>query len=253
MIDKNFTFCSHKNLCEFLDPNERVSYVGVRRDNLWFRVKPIPECNLVSKLPLKLWHDRLGHINYTTIKKTAELVKSMAVNDQEFFCELCQYGNQSRKYHKSLIRCKSDKPGDMIHSDVCGPTNISSPSGSRYFVLFKDNCSGYCSIYFLKHKSDVLSKFKESKILIENQTGNKIKILRSDQGKGEYINKDFQDFLKKNGILHECSAPYTPQQNGRSERQLKTIAYSARAKLINKKDSQELWSEAINTEVYVLN
>ncbi|CAG9839428.1 unnamed protein product [Diabrotica balteata] len=257
MTDKNFTYHSHKNRCQFLELNGNISCVGVRRNNLWvmkFRVKPIVECNLASKSSIKLWHDRLGHINFTTIKKTANLVDNMRVdNKEEFFCETCQYGKQSRKTHKSLTRSISDKPGEMIHTDVCGPVKISSPSGSKYFVLFKDDCSSYCSVYFLKHKSGVLNKFKYFKILIENQTGNKIKILRSDQGKGEYINNDFQDFIRKNGILHECSAPYTPQQNGRSERQLRTIVESARTMLINKNVSQELWTEAVNTAVYVLN
>lgn len=257
MIDRNFTYHSYKNKCEFRDIDGKVSCVGTRRDNLWimkFGIKPIPECNLAIKNSLKLWHDRLGHVNCNTIKKTADLVKNLRIDvKEEFFCETCQMGKQTRKPHKSLARDKTEKPGEMIHTDVCGPINISSPSGSRFFVLFKDDSSGYCTVYFLKHKSDVLSKFKEYKALTENQTGNKVKILRSDQGKGEYINREFVDFIRNNGISHECSAPYTPQQNGRSERQLRTIVESARTMLINKNVPQELWSEAVNTAVYIQN
>lgn len=201
-----------------------------------------------------MWHDRLGHVNCNTIKRTADLVANLKIDDKnDFFCETCQYGKQTRKPHRSLTRIRAEKSGEMIHTDVCGPINIPSPSGSRFFVLFKDDCSGYSMVYFLKHKSDVISKFKEYNALVENQTDNKIEILRSDQRKGEYINKDFQDFLKSNGISHECSAPYTPQQNGRSERQLRTIVESARSMLIEKNVSQELWSEAVNTAVYVQN
>ena len=40
----------------------------------------------------------------------------------------------------------------------------------------------------------------------------KIKTLRSDNG-WEYINKDFNELLKRNGILHQRTMPYTPQQN----------------------------------------
>lgn len=131
--------------------------------------------------------------------------------------------------------------------------SVSSPSGSRYFVLFKDGCSGYRTVYFLKHKSDVFEKFKEYKALVENQTGNSIKVLRTDQGMDEYMNKDFQELLRKQGVYHECSAPYTPQQNGRSERELRTIVECARTMLINKQVPQELWSEAVSTAVYILN
>ena len=261
MTDKNFTFHSFKNVCEFRNSTGKLSCVGTRKDNLWvmkFKMKPAPEptssCNLATKCTLKLWHDRLGHVNCNTIKQTVGLVKNLNLDDtKDFICETCQYGKQTRKPHKTLTRERTEKPGEMIHTDVCGPINVPSPSGSRYFVLFKDDCSGYCTVYFLKHKSDVINKFKEYKALIENQTGNNIKILRSDQGKGEYMNKDLQNFLKDNGILHECSAPYTPQQNGRSERQLRTIVESARSMLINKNIIQELWSEAVNTAVYILN
>lgn len=261
MTDRNFTHHSYKNLCEFRDSEGKLSCVGTRNNDLWimkFRVKPTPECNLsnTKENSLQLWHNRLGHVNCDAIKKTADkkMVKNLEIVERkDFFCESCQFGKQPRKPHQSSQREKTKYPGEMIHSDVCGPMSIPSPSGSRYFVLFKDDCSGYRTVYFLKHKSDVLSKFKEYKTLVENQTGNRIKIVRTDQGKGEYINADFHEFIKKSGIYHECSAPYTPQQNGRSEREMRTIVESARTMLINKNVPQELWSEAVNTAVYILN
>lgn len=259
MTDKGFTHHSYKDRCEFRDSDGNISCTGVRKNNLWimkFKVVPPLECNLslASKNSLRLWHDRLGHVNFKAILNTTKLVKDLNINDKEdFFCEVCQLGKQSRKSHKKLESRRSEKPGEMIHSDVCGPMNISSPSGSRYFVLFKDDCSGYRTVYFLKAKSEVYTKFVQYQAYVERQTGNKIKILRSDQGKGEYLNKEFQDYLKKEGISHEWSAPYTPQQNGRSERELRTIVESARSMLINKHVPQELWSEAVNTAAYLLN
>lgn len=100
----------------------------------------------------------------------------------------------------------------------------------------------------MRHKSELLQTFKEFKAFIEKQSGNKIKALKSDN-----VNRDFTDFLKSEGITYECSAPYTPQQNKRTERDMRTIVESARTMLISRNVPQELWSEAVNTAVYILN
>ncbi|UYV62737.1 hypothetical protein LAZ67_2001760 [Cordylochernes scorpioides] len=55
------------------------------------------------------------------------------------------------------------------------------------------------------------------------------------------------------GIVHELTAPYTPEQNGISERDNRTIVESARCLLHGRKMSLELWAEAVNTAVYLLN
>lgn len=57
---------------------------------------------------------------------------------------------------------------------------------------------------------------------MENQSGRKLKDLRSDNG-GEYISKEFADFCAKKGIKWEFTAPYTLAQNGVSECMNRTI------------------------------
>lgn len=140
----------------------------------------------------------------------------------------------------------------MIHSDVCGRLNVKSPRGSRYFVLFKDDCTGYRTLYFLQHKSEVFDRFKEYEALVVTQTNNRIKVLRTDNGK-EYLSQEFGDFLRKRGIVHEKSTPYVHQQNGRTEQEMRTLVKSARSMLIAKNLPEYLWAEAIQTASYVLN
>jgi transposase InsO family protein len=62
----------------------------------------------------------------------------------------------------------------------------------------------------LKAKGKVFDKFKA---LVENQTAMKIKTLQSNNG-GEFLSKEFNDFLRECGIQRRTSAPYTPQENG---------------------------------------
>ncbi|GKC08969.1 retrovirus-related pol polyprotein from transposon TNT 1-94 [Tanacetum coccineum] len=73
-----------------------------------------------------------------------------------------------------------------------------------------------------EHKSETFEKFKHWKILIENQTGRKIKRLRIDNGL-EFCSRDFNDFCKDEGISKHYTVRYTPQQNGVAERMNTTL------------------------------
>jgi transposase InsO family protein len=64
--------------------------------------------------------------------------------------------------------------------------------------------------------------------LVENQTGRKIPMLRSDNGV-EYTSKEFLDYCVAMGIKKELTVPYNPQQNGVAERKNKTIVRATRA------------------------
>ena len=97
-----------------------------------------------------------------------------------------------------------------------------SMSQSKYALTFIDEFSKYCWVYFLKHKSEVFDLFKVFKALVENQSGRRLKILRSDNG-GEYVNSKFIQYCKDVGIQMQHSIPYTPQQNGVAERKNRSL------------------------------
>ena len=73
----------------------------------------------------------------------------------------------------------------------------------------------------------VFMKFKN---MVETQSGYKIQFLRSDNGK-EYTSAKFNQFCEEAGIEHQLTAPYTPEQNGVSERRNKTVMEMARCML----------------------
>ena len=110
----------------------------------------------------------------------------------------------------------------LIHSDVCGPFEENAIGGYRYFVTFIDDKSRYTVVYLIHTKSEVLQKFKNFEALVGNKYQRPIKILRSDNG-GEYLSKDFDEFLKVKGIEKQFSVAYTPQQNGVAERMNRTL------------------------------
>jgi hypothetical protein len=55
------------------------------------------------------------------------------------------------------------------------------------------------------------------------------------------------------GVTHEFSAPYTPQQNGVVERKNRTLIDMARTMLGEFKTPERFWSEAVNTACHAIN
>ena len=55
-------------------------------------------------------------------------------------------------------------------------------------------------VYLMKWKFEAFEKFKEFRAEVENQLGKRIKAILSDCG-GEYLIRDFKDYLIKNEII----------------------------------------------------
>jgi hypothetical protein len=86
----------------------------------------------------------------------------------------------------------------------------------------------------------------------QNEFGLRIKKTRSDNGT-KFKNSQIEGFLEEEGIKHEFSSPYTPQQNGVVERKNRTILDMARTMLDEYKTPDWFWAEAINTACYSIN
>jgi hypothetical protein len=99
----------------------------------------------------------------------------------------------------------------------------------------------------------VLRVFQEFKAFVKKDSDASIHRFRCDNGTREYNNHLFKDLLLMNGITFEPSAPYTQNQNGVSERAIRTIVEKARSILLNAKLSKGFWEEAVRTAVYLKN
>jgi len=92
----------------------------------------------------------------------------------------------------------------------------------------------------MKKKSESFSCFKRFKAWAENLTGKKIKWFRDDKG-GEYISKEFQNFLDECGISREHTVRNRPQQNG-------IVALLEESGL-----SRKYWAECLAALIHILN
>ena len=127
---------------------------------------------------------------------------------------------------------------------------ITSMNGPRYVFTFIDDFSRYTWVFFIKKKYEVCEKFTDLKALIENASGQKIKILRSDKG-GEYVNNDLLHICSQSGIQVQHSVPYTPQQNGIAERNNRSLKEMTTCMLESKKLAANLWDESTHAAAYI--
>jgi transposase InsO family protein len=106
-------------------------------------------------------------------------------------------------------------------------------------------------VFFLQEKSQTQETLKKFLRWAQNEFGLWIKKIRSDNGI-EFKNSQIEAFLEE-GIQHEFSSPYTPQQNGAVERKNRTLMDMARTMLEEYKASDWFWLEVINIACYSIN
>ena len=246
--DQNMTVKFDQDKCYFKDSNGQMVATGTRQNRMYQLDFRNMNRAIVADAGnrLKLWHQRLGHVNETTLRQMINqgLVKGVTINkDGKLgFCQACVEGKKVRdKFPVGEIKTKEKL--EMIHSDVRGPMQTTSFGGSVYLVTFIDDYSRFVKVYCIRTKDQVFQKFREFEALVTNETGLKIKVLRTDGG-GEYVSATFKNFLKQKGIRHEISAPYSPQQNGVAERMNRTLLEAARSMIFNAGLSKAYWSEA---------
>ncbi|KAI3697448.1 hypothetical protein L6452_30472 [Arctium lappa] len=121
-----------------------------------------------------------------------------------------------------------------------------------YCLVIVDDYSRFTWVYFLRTKDETSGLIKSFILRIENQTNQKVKVIRSDNGT-EFKNHDLNTFCEEKGIERQYSAPRTPQQNGVAESRNRTLIEAARSLLADSKLPINFWAEAVNTACYVQN
>src|SRR5208282_943468 len=142
-----------------------------------------------------------------------------------------------------------------MYSDVVGPLlpeALGSYDGAKYVLTFIDDFSCFVFIYFLPWKNEVFITFKRFKTFIETKIKCKIKTLHSDRG-GEFISLEMKAFLEEEGIVHEKTAPYTPQSNGVAERFNHTLLEGERALSFMANILSTLWADLAASAVHIRN
>ena len=141
-------------------------------------------------------------------------------------CDHCLAGKPHRESFAKKSTRKKEKL-DLVHSNVCGPIEVESLGGNKYFVTFIDDATRKTWIYILKAKGQVFVTFQKFHAMVERETGINLKCLRTDNG-GEYTSNDFEGYCSHHGTRDEKTIPGTPQHNGVAERMNITIVEKVR-------------------------
>ena len=180
---------------------------------------------------IELWHQRFGYIGATALSKIPNSVTGIPKNNANYTptkpCETCFKGKFAASSNHNAATTRYTKYRNYITSDLCGPILKIAFKGFKYLYTLLDTATKWLDYSLLKTKKEMLGAFKKMKIVSENQTSQKIKILRTDWGK-EFINLEFDAYLTECGIAHEHSAPYAHEQNGATERVNRTILEKVR-------------------------
>ena len=166
-------------------------------------------------------------------------------------CEDCVKGTIPWK-HLAIPQHPATPVLERIHSNVCGPTEVMSLGCKRYFVLFTDEYTRYITGYFMQQKSEVFNYFKEYCASVERLTREKVKALCTDGG-GKYQGNQFQEYLRKHGIKSECTALYTPQENGIAESLNRTLLNKVLSMMSAAGAPKSFWVLACQTAIYLRN
>ncbi|GJW28496.1 putative ribonuclease H-like domain-containing protein [Tanacetum coccineum] len=159
----------------------------------------------------KLWHRRLGHLNFKTMNKLVKgnLVRGLASkffeNDQT--CVACQKRKQHIASCKSKTKNSISLPLHLLHMDLFGPTFVKSLMKKMYCLVVTDDFSRFTWVFFLATKDETSGILKSFITGLENLLDNKVKVIRSR----------------------------TPQQNAVAERRNSTLIEAARTMLADSK------------------
>ncbi|GBL80245.1 Retrovirus-related Pol polyprotein from transposon TNT 1-94 [Araneus ventricosus] len=126
--------------------------------------------------------------------------------------------------------------------DTWGPIKVTGRNGERYYLSIIDDFSKKTSVYPLKENSEVFRVFKNHVSRAERFIGRKVKCIRTDNG-SEFNNDNFKTFCADNGIKHEFTNIYTPEQNGVAERYNQTALDCSRCMLADNGLDNKFWPD----------
>jgi transposase InsO family protein len=156
----------------------------------------------------------------------------------------------STHYSKNVMT--TSRPLELLHMDLFGPVAYLNIGGSKYGLVIVDDFSRFTWVLFLQEKSETQGTLKCFLRRAQNEFELKVKKIRSDNG-SKFKNLQVEEYLEEEGIKHEFSAPYTPQQNGVVERKNMTLIDMAKTMLGEYKTPERFWSEAVNTACHAIN
>ncbi|GKB41576.1 putative ribonuclease H-like domain-containing protein [Tanacetum coccineum] len=207
MCDKKNSVLFNDTECIVLSPNFKLTdesqvLLKVPRKNNMYSVdikNIVPKGSLTCLFAKdtsdesKLWHRRLGHINFKTMNKLVKgnLVRGLpsklfGINQT---CVACKKGKQHRASCKSRTVSLISQPLHMLHMHLFGPTFVKSLMKKMYCLVATDDYSRFSWVFFLATKDETSGILKSFITRVENLIDQRVMVIRCDNGT-EFKNKE---------------------------------------------------------------
>ncbi|CAI5956467.1 unnamed protein product [Closterium sp. NIES-65] len=201
-------------------------------------------------------HRRMGHVALPILQQLVknQMVAGISVKgepDEVLGCPTCLQAKFTR-FSFSSSEATAKAPLDEVVMDVVAPLKLGA-AGVEYFLTIVDVYTRMTWVYVLAKKSDVAETLKTDWFpMVERQQDRLVKSIRTDRG-GEFVSKELGLWLKKNGIRHSLTMPYSSAMNGIAERANRTITEAARGLLIEAGLPDYFWPDAVRSACVVKN
>ncbi|CAI7786696.1 unnamed protein product [Closterium sp. NIES-53] len=198
--------------------------------------------------PMAAAEEEYGENMWGTIAMKNEMVAGIRVKgepDEALGCPTCMQAKFTR-YPFSSSEATAKAPLDEVVMDVVGPPKLGA-AGAEYFLTIVDVYTRMTWVYVLSKKSDVAETVMTDWLpMVERQQDRLVKAIRTDRGE-EFLSKEFGLWLKKNGIRHSLTMPYSLAMNGIAERANRTITETARGLLVEAGLPDYFWPDAVRS------
>lgn len=183
LVEKGFSVTIDKRGLRLFDPKGKFVLKSVLSKNRTFKANittSAPQCLLTTSTNQEayLWHQRYGHLNFKSLSDLRSIsmvsgIPKLHVPDRVF--SACLAGKQTRLPFVKSIQLRAQHVLDVVSSDICGPFEVLSLGGSKYFITFIDEFSRRIWLYLIKLKSEAFSVFKRFKAEPEKQSDKSLK------------------------------------------------------------------------------
>ncbi|EDN03936.1 predicted protein [Histoplasma mississippiense (nom. inval.)] len=206
------------------------------------------------------WHQKLGHLNPADIAKLAADPRlGMRIKGGRAlpFCKTCVQAKMARPTFAPMTR--TVKPAMRFFVDLAGggrtlydEANLPTQGGANYWMGITDDATRYRWIILMMSKGEATARLMIFIDGIEATTQRRIGTLHWDGG-GEFKSDELKTYCQRKGIAYEITTPDTPQSNGPAERANRIVGEKTRSLLFDSGLARELWGEAIQAAVMMIN
>ncbi|GJS24170.1 retrovirus-related pol polyprotein from transposon TNT 1-94 [Tanacetum coccineum] len=216
----DFGFAFRKNTC-FIRNLEGVDLLSGSRDtNLYtislddmLKTSLICLLSKASKTKSWLWHRRLSHLNFGTLKKLAKDGLARGIPRLKFqkdhLCSACALGKSKKSSHQPKAEDTNQEKLYILHMDLYGPIRVASINKKRYILVIVDDYSRFTWVRFFRTKDEaheaIIKFIKNIQVCLNAIVRN----VRTDNGT-EFVNQTLREFYENVGISHQTSVARTP-------------------------------------------